>query len=393
VNKLVEAERTAPPPDLRAALMPTVPVIVDAAIAAIRRREKLADSERALEHNLRLGLTNAVDRWFEGAPLSADLELHFALGRAQARSGRSLDELMGFYRLAAQAIWRRLTEVAAERGLAPADLYRLAETGFGCVEEISTQAAAGYADEHSHRSGTSRSRRGELVRLLLKTPPPDPDALREAGLEAGVELTATIAIYAGPAGRYDDFARGAREQILLGPLEDGFVGVLLDPDGPGRRRALEIAAERCGAELALGPAVAIAQARASLARARALLALSRAGHLPPAPLVQAEGQEAALLLSGDPDLAAALGERLLAPLAAVRGAGARANLTLTLGAWLHHQGQRKAVAHELGVHPQTVRYRMQRLRELFGDSLEDPDGRFELELALRAAPFAPSREN
>jgi DNA-binding PucR family transcriptional regulator len=31
-----------------------------------------------------------------------------------------------------------------------------------------------------------------------------------------------------------------------------------------------------------------------------------------------------------------------------------------------------------------VRYRLARLRELFGDALEDPDERFWLELALRA---------
>jgi hypothetical protein len=40
------------------------------------------------------------------------------------------------------------------------------------------------------------------------------------------------------------------------------------------------------------------------------------------------------------------------------------------------------------VHPQTVRYRMSRLRELFGSALDDPDGRFELELALRVEPYA-----
>jgi DNA-binding PucR family transcriptional regulator len=41
------------------------------------------------------------------------------------------------------------------------------------------------------------------------------------------------------------------------------------------------------------------------------------------------------------------------------------------------------VAATLGVHPQTVRYRMARLRELFGARLEDPEARFELSLALR----------
>ena len=37
------------------------------------------------------------------------------------------------------------------------------------------------------------------------------------------------------------------------------------------------------------------------------------------------------------------------------------------------------------MHPQTVRYRLKQLRDLFGEKLEDPDSRFELSLALRAA--------
>jgi DNA-binding PucR family transcriptional regulator len=35
------------------------------------------------------------------------------------------------------------------------------------------------------------------------------------------------------------------------------------------------------------------------------------------------------------------------------------------------------------VHPQTVRYRLRQLREVFGDVLGDPDARFGLQLALR----------
>jgi DNA-binding PucR family transcriptional regulator len=42
------------------------------------------------------------------------------------------------------------------------------------------------------------------------------------------------------------------------------------------------------------------------------------------------------------------------------------------------------MARALGVHPQTARYRLRGLRELLGDTLDDPDARFEIELALRA---------
>lgn len=388
-NNLATLETQPPPAELRAALMPAVPLIVDAAIAAIRGRDpELSASEDALERNLRRGLTDAVDRWFDTASPDAGGDLHFALGRAQARAGRSLDELMSFYRIAAQTMWRRLTEVGMAAGIEPEDLYALAETGFGCVEALSTQAAAGFADEHSHRSGASRSRRSELVRLLLKDPQPAASVLDATARAVAIELSPTLAFFVGRAEQYDAFTRSARDHVVLGPSEGEFVGVMFDPDGPGRRRALAAAAERAASQLALGPAVPVAAARASLARARALLALVRAGLIESGPLAEAEQHDVALLLGAEPTLASDLAARRLAPLRAVRGARTRGNLALTLRAWLRHPGQRKTIAHKLGVHPQTVGYRMARLRELFGAALDDPDRRFELELALRVEPYA-----
>jgi hypothetical protein len=388
-NFSVDGELSAPPTELRAALTPGIPTIVEETIAAIRRHGGDPGFARsALERNLRIGLTDAVDRWFEPSAPSADPDLHFGLGRAQARAGRSLDELMGFYRLAGQTMWRRVAELGTEQGARPEDLYRLAETGFGCVDEISTQAAAGFSEEHSHRSGAAHSRRSEFVRLLLREPPPPGEALELAARRANVALAPSVALFVGPGEMYEPFARSARDQTVLGPREGEFVGALFDPDGPGRRERLRLAAERTGTRLALGPAVPLSRARESLDRARALLALMLAGLAQEGALASADEHQLELLLGAEPQLAAELYERRLAPLQAVAGEATRENLTLTLRAWLRAPGQRKTIAHELGVHPQTVRYRMTRLRELFGDALDDADRRFELDLALRLQPFA-----
>jgi hypothetical protein len=51
-----------------------------------------------------------------------------------------------------------------------------------------------------------------------------------------------------------------------------------------------------------------------------------------------------------------------------------------------NMGNRKAVADELHVHPQTVRYRLTQLRELFGSALDDPATRAALLLALAWGP-------
>jgi len=74
---------------------------------------------------------------------------------------------------------------------------------------------------------------------------------------------------------------------------------------------------------------------------------------------------------------------VLAPLDGL-GPAARDKLVETLRSWLLHHGRREKVAAELYVHPQTVRYRMGQLRELFGARLEDPQCVLELTLALGA---------
>jgi purine catabolism regulator len=63
---------------------------------------------------------------------------------------------------------------------------------------------------------------------------------------------------------------------------------------------------------------------------------------------------------------------------------ARGDLEASLQAWLSRHGQWDAAAADLGVHRHTLRYRMRRVEELLGRSLDDTDVRMELWLALRA---------
>ena len=88
-----------------------------------------------------------------------------------------------------------------------------------------------------------------------------------------------------------------------------------------------------------------------------------------------------LVLGADQDAADDLRRRVLAPLAGLRPSAAE-RLTATLRAWLLRQGQRDAVAADLFVHAQTVRYRMNQVRELYGDRLNDPQMILELTVAL-----------
>jgi DNA-binding PucR family transcriptional regulator len=154
-----------------------------------------------------------------------------------------------------------------------------------------------------------------------------------------------------------------------------------DPEAPGRRPELEGALR--GHLAALGPAVAWRGAAQSARRAIAAHRLVENGALAGGGLVLADDHLADLILHSERALLEDLALRRLAPLDE-ETPRSRERLAETLRAWLDHQGDVSATAAALHVHPQTVRYRLGRLRERFGTELEDPRARFELTLALRA---------
>jgi DNA-binding PucR family transcriptional regulator len=88
-----------------------------------------------------------------------------------------------------------------------------------------------------------------------------------------------------------------------------------------------------------------------------------------------------LVLAADLDAVADLRARMLGPLSKLTPASQQ-KLTETLRAWMLHQGRRDDIAAALFVHPQTVRYRMGQLRELYGDRLDDPETIRDLTIAL-----------
>ncbi|MGQ4384395.1 PucR family transcriptional regulator [Streptomyces sp. SAS_270] len=83
------------------------------------------------------------------------------------------------------------------------------------------------------------------------------------------------------------------------------------------------------------------------------------------------------------DAVRAFADGLLRPLKEHDATG-RGDLVASLRAWLSRHGQWDAAAADLGVHRHTLRYRMRRVEEILGRSLDDPDVRMELWLALKA---------
>ena len=59
-------------------------------------------------------------------------------------------------------------------------------------------------------------------------------------------------------------------------------------------------------------------------------------------------------------------------------------LVTTLGQYLDCGGNYDATAHALSVHRSTLKYRLQRIREISGHDLASPEIQFNLQLAVRA---------
>ena len=218
------------------------------------------------------------------------------------------------------------------------------------------------------------------MRLLIRDPPVDAGTAATAASDAGWSLPRTLAAVAIAGEGRDAAVSRLPPDAIADSIGELTCALLPDPDGPGRHAELERAVTEAGARAGLGTTVEWSAAALSFARARGALDLCDG----PASLIVAREQAGELLLNSDRLLTRELAADHLAPLADLP-AGSKARLTETLRVWLAEQGRLGRVAERLGVHPQTARYRLARLRELFGDALDDPDERFWLELSLRVA--------
>jgi hypothetical protein len=392
------------PPEVAAVLRPVLPDLAGETIRAIGA--EVPDYSRPLEGRLgvtlRYGTERALGRFVDSieAPTAVsdrDRRIYFELGRLEMREGRTLNALLAAYRVGAQIAWRRFVEAGVRAGLEPAILYRLGEAIFAYIDEISGESIEGYAAEQSAAAGERQRRRAQLVFLLAADPPAAVEDVRSAAVRAGWRPPALVAALVAEGIDSERLASRLGPGAVAAPLESPagalahrratrVLAFVPDPSDPARRAQLEQAV--AGVHAALGPAVALAGAARSAERARRALELRAAGRLTGDGLVIAEDHAAELVLQADAALASEFAQLRLAPLAELRP-GVRERLTASLTAWLDCQGRVDETARALDVHPQTVRYRLNQLREAFGGALDDPEARFELALALRVRGAVP----
>ncbi|GIJ24406.1 PucR family transcriptional regulator [Micromonospora lutea] len=369
------------PADLAAAMRPHLPATVAAVAAAVTEATPafagIADDK--FTRDVRTAVQVALDRFLdlvgteEPALPPRFRDVFVGLGAAEAREDRGPEALLAALRTAARLLLRTASQSLARlRPVDAEELIDLSDAVSAYVAELAAASTDGYALQLREQAGEV-DRRRQLAELLL----------RGDGIPSAVESAAARVGWVGldmvvPVLLPLDQARDVR--FRYGPdglvVERGRDAVLLLRSGPRAARAA-LTAALTGRRAVVGPELGWTQVPAAVRLAELAAGLGGSMTDP----VFADDHLVALTLRGEQRALAVLTARRLAPLAQLRPAQ-RENLLTTLYAWLRHWGSRAEVATELFVHPQTVSYRLKRLRDLYGDDLDDPTARFELLVVL-----------
>ncbi|MDL5156716.1 PucR family transcriptional regulator [Actinomycetospora termitidis] len=351
--------------------------------------------------NIRRGVSVALEQFLQLLGTDDDLpdtRVYFELGRVEHRHGRTMDALQSAYRVGTRVMWRRISAGSDAYGLDSDGIFRLAEALFEYTEQLAAASVAGYAHEQSLTAGSRQARRHTLVATLLRTPPPEGPELERLARDAEWSLPRSLAVVVCDEEALQAVFRRMPPDVL-GARVDG-LGVLVvpDPDAPGR--ADYLADATAGVPAVVGPSVPVDLVARTVARARSAWPLVAAGEIsvpddepsrgsrPPSGLVRADDHLLSLLLHADVSVTTDLVAQRLEPLRRMTSS-ARDRAVETLRAWLDAHGDVAETAGTLHVHPQTVRYRLARLKESFAGALDDPVARLEVALALRfGGPFA-----
>jgi len=367
------------PPQVVAALRAELPVVADRVISTVIAEVPsytkawdgpMGETIRSAVQLALAGFLNLATRKQSGAgaqPVPA-LEGAYALGRGEARSGRSMEALLAAYRIGARTAWRDMARVAVEAGLEAEQMSTFAELVFAYIDEVSASSVAGHTDELESSGRLRRRNLERLCKALLTDTPADAvvAAAERADWDPPATLTAVLLPDAqvGSVLSLVDSRTLDPEEEPAGLAEGSALLLVAQTARGSRAQLLRVLA---ATDAVVGPTVPWLDAAASYQRALRCQGLPRSS----AGVIDSDHRLAELVLGADPLARSDLRSRVLAPLADLRPATAE-KLTDTLRAWLVHHGRREDIAAALFVHPQTVRYRVGQLREVYGDRLDDP---------------------
>ncbi len=310
--------------------------------------------------------------------------------RRRVRQGLDLQSLLKAYRVAIRVMWRELLLSPEWQSpeLAPL-LAILAEWALDFTDAMTTEVDTNYLDEQRRFAGEAELRRSALLELVLAGRPEEarldlmPD-LRRLHVVVVAEVSGDLPIER--LDRVGSVLERHAQAKLWTVRHKAVVAVLRRAPNEKREVTLQlledlVLAEPIVTHVGLGgdssgpdaTASSYAEAHDALRVGRALFGDGRRVHD-----FTALGQYGFALR--EPAAARRWADSVLAE----RAAGLTKQWSLpTLECYLMQRGNLKLVARELGVHVNTVKYRLAILREQLGSRLDKGDVAVELLLALR----------
>lgn len=376
------------PRELADQMRPHLDSVADDMIQEIQSRVREYDrpSDGSYSSTLRLAVERVLHHFVSrvaepDGDTDSVTDFFHAIGRGEAGEGRSLDAMQTAVRVGGMVAWRHIALGAEHLQVSSLTLGAIGEALLLYQDELAAAAAAGHAQARAAVAGELQRRRKRLLDLLLSDPPAAPEAIADLSAAAQWTSPRTLAAVALDRPNGDSRPPVFPPDVLVDLSRRTPSLIIPDPDGPGRGKMIDRTLSGCLA--VVGPTVPVGEVARSMKWARKTLTLARRGVIEADGVIRASDHMSTLILFEDEALIAALARRRLAPLAHLR-ASQQDRLAETLLAWLKSGRNANEVALRLHVHPQTVRYRLRQLDELFGDQLMDADLRFDLEMVLRA---------
>ncbi|MGA2012214.1 MAG: helix-turn-helix domain-containing protein [Solirubrobacteraceae bacterium] len=311
--------------------------------------------------------------------------------------GVELPALLRAYRLGHWLAERRFVEVGVELELDPDIRWRAlahaSEHFFAYIDAVCTTLVEDYELEHARWIRGAAAARAELVGAILERRPIDPRAATDKLRYDVTRRHVAMIVWSDPREETQDAGSLETEALQLaaalggGPVLTVPIGErvlwawtwgeqLVDDAGAISQRmgaGVRAAIGNCGDGLA-GMADSHEQAR--IARRLAELREVRSGTV-----VAYRTGGLTALLAADPAEAVRFAEAELGDL--VAGTDVAARLRATLRAYLEENLSPARASRRLGIHQNTVVYRVKRAEELLGHEIEPR--RLQLEIALRVA--------
>lgn len=375
------------PSQLATILHPVVPQAIDSVVEAVEAEisDYRVDPDDPIRKGLLAGVRVALERLLDllgtsHEALADAADLYDRIGAFEYKAGRPLEDVLSAYRVGATTTWQVFSEAVVSAGSSPRDVATLAEACFAYINEIAATSTAGYARAQAADAGARSRVRSQLVASLVAGDAHSAgtaELARRAGWPVPESVVAVLLPNATPG---STMARlNEVHGFVAAETEHGQValcrGALDQRDKGLLERILG------GQRAAAGTLQPVSHTSSSLRHANTLASHRDAWGIPESGIAWAEAHLPALLVTADKDLGEMLSERMLQPLLKLP-ADRREPLLATLRWWLLLHGARGKVAKVMMVHPQTISYRMDRIRALVGEDLDQPDKRWATLLAL-----------